>query len=65
MKHVRLYVPVSLCVLFLTISCQTDQANDKTTEDTDKEDRNMGGIGLPRGLIINSVNTAPGFVLFG
>ncbi len=64
MKHICLYVPMLLCVLFLTISCQTDQAKDETTEDTAKEDRNMGGIGLPRGLIVNSEDVAPGYVLF-
>lgn len=51
-------------VLLLTFSCQHEPVKDETEEIPDKEDRNMGGIGLPRGVIVNSENAAPGYVLF-
>jgi len=51
-------------VLLLTFSCQHEQVKDETEEIPDKEDRNMGGLGIPRGVIVNSENVAPGYILF-
>lgn len=53
-----------LALLFLTLGCQTGPTKDEIAEDSVKVDRNMGGLGLPRGLLVNSEDVAPGFVLF-
>ncbi len=53
-----------LAFIFLTVGCQTGPTKDEIAEDSVKVDRNMGGLGLPRGLLVNSEDVAPGFVLF-
>lgn len=53
-----------LTVSVLIFGCKPDPAKDQIEEPTDKEDRNMGGLGLPRGVVINSENIAPGYILF-
>ncbi len=63
MKNIPLSIIMLLSVFLLTISCQTDPTNDEISGETDEEDRNMGGLGLPRGLLVTSEDVAPGFVL--
>ena len=53
-----------LAFIFLILGCQTGPTKDEIAEDSVKVDRNMGGLGLPRGLLVNSEDVAPGFVLF-
>lgn len=51
------------CGILLLSGCQVDQADVPKDVAPDNEDRNMFGIGIPRGLIINSDDAIPGYIL--
>ena len=53
-----------LFTLYLLQGCQTEKKNVEVSETSTKVDRNMGGLGLPRGVIISSDELADGYVLF-
>ena len=53
-----------LVPLLLVSSCSTDVKEEVVTESEAKPDRNMGGVGVPRGLIITTDGLTPGYVLY-
>lgn len=67
MKKLPLLLPLLLCLSFVTLSQTT--TNNKTDSTNiqaapDPKDRNMFGIGIPRGLTITSDNLTDGYVMY-
>ena len=45
-------------------SCQSDNSEESVNSEPEEVDRNMFGKGMPRGLITNTDNAIPGYIMF-
>lgn len=61
-------IPTSKFIfLFITLifyCCTPNPIDNKSNDASAEKDRNMFGHGMPRGLILNSENATPGYVMF-
>ena len=55
---------IGLVLMGCTFSEVTENQKTQTKASDARPDRNMFGVGIPRGLILNTEETKPGYVMF-